>query len=387
MPMRILIMADTPPNPFSGAAGTEFQTVMALRRLGHEVDVVWADGLSHYIRHGNLHYLLELPLAYQSVMRKMLSGGLYDVVHVNQPHGYLAARSLIKMNMRTVFVHRSHGFEPRVSKTLLPWQTLYERRRTLPKRVFSKVMEKLLEFNNLNIAQAADGHIVSASLCAEYLIREYKVASQRVSVIPQAPPSCFQETPTVEFDKDRLSKILYVGQFAFVKAPNILASAFERILEANPAATLTWVCDAKHHRDASLLLSAHAQSRTKFVDWLTQDELIEIYDQHGVFLFPSFFEGFGKAFLEAMSRGLVVIASNEGGAKDLISHSHNGFLVAVGDIEAIAGAYYHIHSNPLLAERISFNAREMAAAYTWDRVAVDTVSFYNRLLELKSNNK
>jgi glycosyltransferase involved in cell wall biosynthesis len=51
-----------------------------------------------------------------------------------------------------------------------------------------------------------------------------------------------------------------------------------------------------------------------------------IYDDHGVFLFPSFFEEFGKAFLESMSRGLVLVASNNGGMRDVIKEGQSGLL-------------------------------------------------------------
>ncbi len=382
--MRILLMADTPPNPDSGAAGTEFQTVLAMRRLGHEVDVVWADELSHRIRHGNLHYLLELPRSYRKLMLEKMRSKSYDVVHVNQPHGYLAAKALRKQHKSTVFVHRSHGFEPRARDVLRGWQRIYAKKRSLSGRVASKAMETMLEMNNSGIVHNADGHIVSASLCADFLSRQYKVARERIAVIPQAPPKLYQEIPLPKFDAARLNSLLYVGQLAFFKAPMILAAAFERILESNPEATLTWVCDARHHSEASMLLNEHARSRIKFMDWVPQDQLIGIYDRHGVFLFPSFFEGFGKAFLEAMSRGLVVISSEEGGAKDLISSSDNGYLAAAGDVEAIVEAYSQVHTNPMLAEKLSLNARETAMTYTWDRVATETVDFYNRLLEIKS---
>ena len=52
-------MADVAANPDSGAAGTEYQTVDALRRMGYEVDTVWADSLPHKISHWNFHYLVE----------------------------------------------------------------------------------------------------------------------------------------------------------------------------------------------------------------------------------------------------------------------------------------------------------------------------------------
>ena len=81
--MKILCMANVAPNPSSGAAGTEFQTIKALRELGHTVDEVWTDELSHHLRHFNLYNLFELPLAYRTALRKRLQSTRYDVVHVN----------------------------------------------------------------------------------------------------------------------------------------------------------------------------------------------------------------------------------------------------------------------------------------------------------------
>lgn len=385
--MRILLMADTPANPDSGAAGTEFQTVMALRRMGHEVDTVWADQLSHRIRHGNLHYLFELPRAYRNTMLEKLSASSYDVVHVNQPHGYLAAKALGSLNKKTVFVHRSHGFEPRARDVLASWQRRYSRKRALPNRLASKMMEKLLEINNAGIARYADGHIVSASLCADYLSREYGVLKDQIAVIHQAPPGLYQEIPARSFDPSQLNRLLYVGQLAFFKAPMVLAAAFEKILASEPESTLTWVCDARHHGDAAALFNAAARERVTFLDWAPQAQLLEIYDSHGIFLFPSFFEGFGKAFIEAMARGLVVVVSAEGGANDLIKHEHNGLLTNVGDADAIAAACTRVQSDPSFASRLGEQARETAMNYTWDRVARETTDFYSRLQNMKASIK
>ncbi|CAG0932259.1 Spore coat protein SA [Rhodocyclaceae bacterium] len=381
--MRILLMADTPANPDSGAAGTEFQTVLAMRRLGHEVDAVWADGLPHRIRHGNLHYLAELPFAYRKRMIERLQSKAYDVVHVNQPHGYLAARALFGRGALPVFVHRSHGLEPRVRESLRPWLRRYASKRPVLRRIASGVMETLLEFNNLGITRYADGHIVSASLCGDFLHQRYGVPHDRIVVIPQAPPGIFQTAPATAIDARRLKRLLYVGQYAFIKGPMILAAAFEQVLAKHPEATLTWVCDKRHHEEAASLLSSQARERVSFLHWVPQVELLGIYDDHGVFLFPSFFEGFGKAFLEAMSRGLVVVASAEGGARDIIENGRNGMLAPVGDVAAMASACNDILDNQGLAMDIGSHARQTALRYTWDRVAQETVGFYQRLIERK----
>lgn len=375
-------MTDTPENPDSGAAGTEYQTALALRSLGHEVDTVWADELPRRLHHGNLHYLLELPFTYRARMLAQLQTKAYDVVHASQPHGYLAARAARQHPSRPVFVHRSHGFEPRAAAALAPWAALQPTRSPL-RAAASQGMTRLLEFNNRAITHDADGHIVSAELCAVFMQARYGVPRNRVAVIAQAPPPSYQQAPVRAVDAARLDRILYVGQLAFFKAPMILAQAFEHVLAERPQSTLTWVCSAQHHREAAALLSPQARERTTFLDWVPQDRLMDIYDAHGVFLFPSFFEGFGKAFLEAMTRGLLVVASAEGGARDLIVSGKNGFVVPVGDAAAMAQACLAMQSGTVDVRQLSENARQTGLQHTWRRVAQESAAFYQTLAALK----
>lgn len=377
--MRILFMTDTPENPDSGAAGTEYQTAAGLRALGHEVDTLWANALPRRLRHGNLHYLIELPWAYRSRMMERLERKPYDVVHVSQPHGYLAARAARHHPAKPVFVHRSHGFEPRVSAALTPWNHL-KPPRPPARRMASAALGALLEINNRAITRYAHGHLVSCELCAAFLVDRYGVPRSNIAVIPQAAPDSFQHSPVPRFEPGRLDRMLYVGQLAFVKAPLILADVFEQVLAQRPQATLTWVCAASSHREAAALLGPLGRKRVTFLDWMPQRQLMDIYDNHGLFLFPSFFEGFGKAFLEAMARSLVVVASCEGGARDLIEHGGNGLLVPVGDARAMAQACLAVQSAAIDAQAISSRARATALLHTWQRVAAETAAFYQRLI-------
>lgn len=55
-----------------------------------------------------------------------------------------------------------------------------------------------------------------------------------------------------------------------------------------------------------------------------------------IFVFPSYSEGSPNALLEAQSRGLVSVSYDcHFGPSDIISHGINGFLVQVGDIDAL----------------------------------------------------
>jgi glycosyltransferase involved in cell wall biosynthesis len=371
--MKILLMADVPRDPNAGAAGTEVRTADALRALGHEVDERWAPDLGRRIRHGNLHYLLELPRAYRREMRRALRETRYDVVHVNQPHGYLAAKSKPD---GVVFVHRSHGLELRVERDLAPWRARYGQKT----RFLSRIVASLLARHSRLIARYADGHIVSCRDDADFLVRELGVAPARAAVIPQAAPDSFLLRDAGPMDAERLRRVLYVGQFAFVKAPMIVAEAMRRLAASQPALHFTWVCSGAHHTAVRALLG---DAPVKLLDWMPAAELLDVYDRHGIFLFPSFFEGFGKAFIEAMSRGLCVVATNVGGARDVIVDGESGLLVAPGDAAAVAEAAASLLADPARAAAIAANAARTARAYTWERAATETAAFYERLSSLQ----
>ena len=277
-------------------------------------------------------------------LKRRLQSKKYDVVHVNQPHGYLAAKALRTLDTRAIFVHRSHGLEGRVNCELARWKRQYAQdNRPVWKRAGTRLLDASLELNNFAIARWAHGHIVSASECRDFLHDRYGVALERVAVVPQAPPEEYRNYECRRMTEERLQKILYVGQYAFVKAPMVLTRAVERILTALPQATMTWVCDQRHQVEARRLFQRESVAeRVSFVEWRNQVDLMRVYDEHGIFLFPSFFEGFGKAFLEAMSRGLVVLASNNGGMRDVIKNGQNGFLFNTGDWQADGGFCHSI---------------------------------------------
>jgi glycosyltransferase involved in cell wall biosynthesis len=380
-------MADVSQAVDSGAAGTEYQTIEALRRLGHEVDPLWQESFRRKIRHGNLHYLLELPFAYRDAMLERLRHKHYDVVHVNQPHGHLAAKALSRSQKRSVFIHRSHGFELRVQEDLKPWREKFDHDgRALPRRLASMAIARALAYNCRGIARYADGHIVSASQCRDFLRDRMRVGSERIAVIPQAATNSFLQQPSTSMTTKRLTRLLYIGQFAFVKAPIIVASVMNELASADARLEFTWVCSSRDHEAVRALLTGAAHDRVRVLDWMTQQDLKRVYDSHGLFLFPSFFEGFGKVFLEAMSRGLCVIAADNGGARDVIVNGVNGILTPTGDVGAMVSACLWLVGDHDASARMSKAAAEVARTYTWDRVARETVAFYENRLEAKARS-
>lgn len=382
--MKILFVADLFPNPNSGASGTEFQTIKALRQLGHEVDEIWADAIPRWISHPNLHYLLELPRGFAKAIARACENKDYDVIHCNQPHAFLAAREHCKAGRPGVFVNRSHGFEAHAAEVLGRWRQRWgEQERRFPRNLAGILIDAEMRRHCRLVARHVDGMIVSSSGDRDFILDHYGILADRLVCIPQAPPEAFVQTALLPMTPARREKMLFIGPPQFWKGPDVLAPAVESLMERYPGLCLTWVCSSEEQKVAGAFFSARIRARILFQNPLPQEDLLELYDRHGIFLFPSLFEGFGKVFLEAMARGLCVVASKTGGMVDVITSGKDGLLVPVGDYARLAKGVEQLLTSPEMAVEVAAAARKTAAAYSWERVGRETAEFYQSLLRLK----
>ena len=117
-------------------------------------------------------------------------------------------------------------------------------------------------------------------------------------------------------------RVLYVGRLVYLKGMHLGIPAFARLLESGINATLTVVGSGPEEqrlkRLASKLGIAHA---IEWRPWLRQEEVMQVYPQHDVFLFPSLHDSSGNAVLEAMSFGLPVVCLDLGGPGVLVDEN------------------------------------------------------------------
>lgn len=383
--LRILFAADVSPDPDSGAAGTEWQTIQALRRLGHDVDEIWAADLGRRIQHGNLHYLIELPRAYRRVIGDRCRQARYDVIHANQGHCYLAAREHRRAQRAGVFICRSHGLDDHMEHVLAPWRDRFNLSSGNGlRKALGNVLNGLLQRHDRAAYRETDGIIVSSGVDERYLREVMQVAPDRIGRIAQAPAAAFVATPAIALDAQRLRRILHVGGFAYWKGVHAVAEAANRLFASSTCASLTWVCRSEEHGQVRSLLTPAAQARVELAAWCSQEQLCAVYDRHGIFLCPSLFEGFGKVFVEAMARGLCVVGTPTGGMPDLIDDGRSGFLVGFHDPDGIVARVQQLWANPASAQAISSLAARTARNYSWERVGRETAEFYRRRLAARA---
>lgn len=71
-------------------------------------------------------------------------------------------------------------------------------------------------------------------------------------------------------------------------------------------------------------------------------------------------EPFGRVIVEAMLAGTPVIASDGGGAKEIVRHGETGLLMPIGDVDALAAAMEFYLADPERSGQMAQRARESA---------------------------
>ena len=99
-----------------------------------------------------------------------------------------------------------------------------------------------------------------------------------------------------------------------------------------------------------------------------------------IFLFPSWYEAFSLATIEAAACGLPVVATSINGTEDFIQSGINGDFVK-SDPKNIAEVITPLIQNPELRATMGRNARQLVEqSYTWDRVTQATEDAYKEYL-------
>ncbi len=100
-----------------------------------------------------------------------------------------------------------------------------------------------------------------------------------------------------------------------------------------------------------------------------------------IFLFPSWYEAFSLATIEAAACGLPILASKINGAEDFVEPGETGFFIEHDPVQ-IAGVLSELIDNVGQRARMGANARKLVEQhYTWDEVARLTEEAYFEYLE------
>ncbi|HEX3054390.1 MAG TPA: glycosyltransferase, partial [Aggregatilineaceae bacterium] len=216
-------------------------------------------------------------------------------------------------------------------------------------------------------------------------LSRYHTSASKIRVIHQAAADIFHHQPLPSKDAVRRTVTLgYVGWTGETKGSHILVEVINRLSQSQVTFSFKWVTHPASIEQLISSLSPLARLKVDFIPWMAQEELVSLLDSCDVFVFPSLFEGFGKAALEAMVRGLCVVVGSGVGMRDLITHDKNGLIVPSGDTNALFEILYQLLEHPERISVLQYEAQKSTRQrYTWERVAAETVKFYEDLAAVK----
>ncbi|WP_353405061.1 glycosyltransferase, partial [Duganella hordei] len=130
----------------------------------------------------------------------------------------------------------------------------------------------------------------------------------------------------------------------------------------------------QHDRDTLLAHAARAGLATDeliLTGYVSDADLIELYRNAALFVFPSRHEGFGLPALEAMACGALVIGADNTSIPEVIGCDEAMFDAR--DPAAIAAKIAEVLTDAALQQRLREHGRRQAARFSWDATAQRTV--------------
>jgi glycosyltransferase involved in cell wall biosynthesis len=365
--VRILRIADVEDNRTGGMSRTMYCTGDALQAQGHQVDYLFNDRLQP----GRGPRRFTVPALLPRLVRNLArEGRQYDVVEIHEPLGAAYCRQRQSDSSLPPVVLFSYGLEERGRLAELA----YRRQKGLPISLKKRYSPLTVTLQAAYAVRRADHVICSNSVDVAYLERAGVPRHRLTQHHSGADPEFLAagETPAPE-----RAGILFMGSWLLRKGILDIAPAVSRVLEENPCVDFTVAgCGAA----AEEVLGQFPQSlrgRIQAIPRIAGNEaLIDVYRRHAIFLLPSYFEGQPLVMMEAAALGLAMVGTDIGGVSDFIENEVNGYMVPVGDVEALIDRLRRLVRTPELAARLGESARRKVQGYTWVGAAQKIAAAY-----------
>ncbi|MBZ5574933.1 MAG: glycosyltransferase family 4 protein [Acidobacteriia bacterium] len=212
----------------------------------------------------------------------------------------------------------------------------------------------------------------------------------QVVVVPNAAPSEFRvisREAAASAVCDRFSIpgpfLLGVGDLQPRKNQIGLIRAFARLIRAYPQFPHSLVLAGKETWFAPRVHEAARESgvadRIRFVGFVSDRELLQLYNACDVFVFPSYYEGFGLPALEAMACGRAVVSSNTSALPEVVDGA--ALLCDPYSVGEMVRAIADLLLDSELRARMGRLGLQRAAHFSWRSAAQKTLDVYQAVAE------
>ena len=237
-----------------------------------------------------------------------------------------------------------------------------------------------------NFIMPAADRVISLSQVMTADFRKYvRYPIERVRTIYHGVSDKFHITP----DAERLARvreeyalpekfILFVGNLYPQKNFATLVRAFARIKGDVPHKLIVAGRSRyKFEGDVALVRELGLERRVEFVEFVPNDDLVAVYNLADCFVYPSLYESFGLAQLEAMACGCPVIGANAGAIPEVSGGA--ALLFNPHDDEELSRAILRVTQDSQLRDDLVRRGLARAREFTWERTARETLDVFKEL--------
>ncbi|MBE9216257.1 glycosyltransferase family 4 protein [Plectonema cf. radiosum LEGE 06105] len=126
-----------------------------------------------------------------------------------------------------------------------------------------------------------------------------------------------------------------------------------------------------------LVYSLNLENEVLFTGFVTQEELICLYNSASIFLYPSLYEGFGIPPLEAMACGTSVITSNTTSIPEVVGDA--ALQINPTNQEELEAAVYKLLFDHALKNDFIQRGLTRSKQFSWRRMAEETLAIYQSI--------
>lgn len=324
---------------------------------------------------GPLGQLNTIRIARRAIKRRMAPGGV-DLVHAHSP--CLNGLAALGTGVPLVYEMRSSWEDAAVSVGTTTEGSVRYR--------VSKALETWVA------RRAAAVAVICEGLRTELVSRG--IDAGKIFVVPNALPEAMFERPSAEAIADVRARfgledrriVGFFGSFFEWEGVDQLVEVLGGVAESVPDVHLLLAGGGRQEQALRAMVGERGlESRVTFAGRIPHDEVRAFYGAADVMAFPRIRHRLTDMVtplkpLEAMAQGTVVVASDVGGHRELVSDRETGWLFEAESRDALRDTLVRALSTvEANAAVIDAAARHVAASRRWARVVEQYLPVYERL--------
>lgn len=250
---------------------------------------------------------------------------------------------------------------------------------------FTRFRSTQLKITVKRTVESAARVLTPSEFSRNAILRHYSIDERKVVVIPNAASSVFRpvdrQVASAAVERKfhiRAPFVLMVGDLQPRKNHAGLLRAFEALLETHPQIRHQLVFVGKetwYSKDVHRAVSrSKIAGRVHFTGFVEDEDLLQLYGACDLFVFPSFYEGFGIPILEAMACGRAVCCSNTSAMPEVADGA--GILFDPASTAEMTRAMSDVLLNPELRARMERLGTQRASLFSWEQAARQTLQVY-----------